>query len=201
MRQLNHYCFSLENVIFPSLNELIDEELPGRVSSLDRYDLTLALSSGKIALDKFWQRILSSTDLKMERHALEEKVINGYKPVDGIIAVLKELRNGNSLSLFSQLPRGLFTALSARSGLNELFSDSDIYFTSEMNLENTTTDVVNHLMAGKCLIPGKSVLVDADSRRTSAAIRAGMDAIIFVDARRLRREIALRGLLPKLGDE
>lgn len=201
MRQLNHYCFSLENVVVQSLHDALEKIMQGRGESQKRYDLTLALSLGKISPDDFWKEILSSSTGEVKISDLQEKVGNSLEPIDGTLKVLTELKKENTLSLFSQLPRELFASVKKHFGLQDLFADSDIFFTNEMNLKNTTADVVNYLIAGKCLNPGKSVVVDADSRRTSAAIRAGMDAIIFVDARRLRREIALRGLLPKLGDE
>lgn len=175
--------------------------MQGRGERQKRYDLSLALSLGKISLDDFREGILSSSNGKMEISDLQEKVVNNLEPIDGTLKVLTELKKENTLSFFSQLPRELFGLVKNHFGLQDLFADSDIFFTNEMNLKNTTADVVDRLMAGKHLNPGKSMLVDADSRRTTAAMRAGVDAIIFVDARRLRREIALRGLLPKLGDE
>lgn len=45
------------------------------------------------------------------------------------------------------------------------------------------------------LAPGKCLLVDANSFCIAAAIRLGVDAIIFVDESRLKRELRMRALL------
>ncbi len=46
------------------------------------------------------------------------------------------------------------------------------------------------------IVPGQTLWVDAHSPRTSAALRKGIDAAIFEDAWRLRRDLGMWDLLP-----
>jgi hypothetical protein len=54
------------------------------------------------------------------------------------------------------------------------------------------------LIAAGVVLPGHTLWIDAHSPRTSEALRKGVDADIFVDARRLRRDLALWRLMPLL---
>ena len=56
--------------------------------------------------------------------------------------------------------------------------------------------VLDVLIAAEAILPGHTLWVDAHSPRTSAALRKGVDAAIFVDTRRLRRDLALWRLMP-----
>ena len=56
--------------------------------------------------------------------------------------------------------------------------------------------LLDTLIAHRVISPGHTLWVDHHSPRTSEALRKGVDAAIFVDARRLRRDLALWLLMP-----
>ena len=56
--------------------------------------------------------------------------------------------------------------------------------------------VLDALIASGLVMPGHTLWVDYHWPRTSEALRKGVDTAIFVDARRLRRDLALWRLMP-----
>ena len=111
------------------------------------------------------------------------------------------LKGKYSLFLFSQYSPEFLDLLSPRIQLNDVFPERNIKYSCSIGAVDLRIDFYKKIIAEKWIIPGKSVWIDADPHRTSASIRSGIDTIIFVEPKRLRREIALRGLLPLHGDE
>jgi len=207
LKQFDQYCLSLEGVVVKSLCEILIDIINSAgnihypVDYQTIYELTLDLALGKISEEEFLHSVFSLTGMRFETCNLKEMIVDNAPPILGIMDVLKELGEKKSLFMFSQYPPEMYDRIKTRLGLDKLIPEKNVFFTSGSGVQNLKSGIIERLIFNKWITPGKSIFIDNDSRRTSAAIRAGIDAIIFVDSRRLRREIALRGLLPKLGDE
>jgi FMN phosphatase YigB (HAD superfamily) len=207
LKNIHQYYFVFGGVIVKPLCEIVLEQLRSlndpawQRKYQDLYDLETRLSLGNIAKADFFQKAASLSAFELKADELEAMVFKKAEPIPGIMDILNELHGKNVLFLFSQYPPEIYAPLGSRFGLELLIPRKNVSFASEMSLQNMTTAIIEKLCLEQGLIPGRSLWVDSDSHRTSAAIREGVDAIIYVDSRRLRREIALRGLLPLLGDE
>lgn len=72
----------------------------------------------------------------------------------------------------------------------------NIFFTEESNLSNLVPDIFYELSRRSNYPLNRCLMIDAVTPRTVEAVKHNMHASIFVDARRLQREFALRRMIP-----
>lgn len=111
-----------------------------------------------------------------------------------IVSVI-DLKQTSQVTLFSDYPRVWLQTIQKDSAITDHFTPQNVVYSAELRLNDPLNSVFEKLMAKGFIKPGASLWVDAYPMRTSAAIRQGIDAIIYVDERRLRRELILRELL------
>lgn len=70
------------------------------------------------------------------------------------------------------------------------------FFTAESNLSNLVPDIFYELSRRANYPLNRCLMVDAVTPRTVEAVKHNLHASIFVDARRLQREFALRRMIP-----
>src|SRR5690606_34160587 len=111
-------------------------------------------------------------------------------------ALLAEVRARYSVRLVSPYPPEWYRTLDRRVGLGSTFPDSEVLFCQLAQLGRLLPDVFFWALgkAGKTI--EETLWVADQPAMTSAAVRLGLNAIIFADSRRLRRELVLRSLLP-----
>lgn len=110
-----------------------------------------------------------------------------------ILALVKELGKFKEVMLFSDFPKAWLVNIRKNNGFLDSFKR--VIYSQEMKCKDLRKDVLSRLMEIHEIHAGNCLWVDGDPLRTSAAIRLGIDAIIFVDERRLRRELKLRLLM------
>jgi hypothetical protein len=108
--------------------------------------------------------------------------------------MIRELAGTSEISLASDYPREWLIPSLSRSGLTPYCHEHAIVYTAGLG---GYTGLFERLVAAGAIIPGHTMWVDFHSRRTSEALSKGIDAAIFVDARRLRRDLGLWGLVPR----
>jgi len=111
----------------------------------------------------------------------------------GALSVVDALGRNNEVILFSDFPKPWLTKISQIGCLIDHFQQ--VIYSQEINCNNLREDVFDRLMATHEIQAGNSLWVDSDPFRTSIAIRRSIDSIIYVDKRRLLRELNLRSLL------
>ena len=97
------------------------------------------------------------------------------------------------MRLVSDYPSVWLLPALARSGLAGVFPAAEISYVADLGGFSGMFDA---LIARRVILPGNTLWVDYHSPRTSEALRKGIDAAIFVDARRLRRDFGLWRLAP-----
>jgi hypothetical protein len=205
MSKINRYYFAFDGVLIASFRETILEVLNSKspsagISLQDLKRLTKELYVGKISGNDYFAEITRLSGAKVSAVELADLVIDRVKVVPGVNEVLQELAQDYSIYIFSQLPTDIYGRIIQKLGLGSPDMDKTI-FSNQLSLSGWDDAVFKKMALGEQKLTDACMWVDADSHMTSAAIRAGIHAIIFVDSRRLRREIALRGLLPLLGGE
>jgi hypothetical protein len=117
----------------------------------------------------------------------------GRRLLPGMAGLLDELAPGYELWLVSCYPARQTAAVISENALSRWFGRERDYVLPD--------DVVNHggilslMVTAGVVQPGKSLWIDDHPVRTMLAIRQGIDAGIFVDARRLRRDLWLWGIV------
>jgi hypothetical protein len=207
MKPIYQFYFVLDNVVIQSLSRTIINSIKDRKTFSDsnvRRNLYIwedKYFSGKLSKEEFINNIGKIPNLNMNAEEIKSDIIGKQKFIKGIIDILKELKEQYSLFLYSQYPPDDLLDVFSRLKAEDIFSESRILYSQKIGLSDNKSNLFNKLISDESITPGTSIWIDSNPRRTSASIRAGIDSIIFVDSKRLRREIALRGLLPLLGDE
>ena len=112
----------------------------------------------------------------------------------GMSSLMGELARTSEVFLVSDYPRDWLMPALARSGLEPYCPADKITYTAGLGGYG---GLFERLVAAGVILRGHTLWIDAHSRRTSEALRRGIDAAIFVDARRLRRDLGLWGLAPR----
>jgi len=124
---------------------------------------------------------------------LDEKLANELPPQPGMPSLLTDPTLACEMRLTSDYPAVWLLPALARSGLAGAFSAAEISYVAD---SGGFSGLFENLIAHRVISPGRTLWVDYHSPRTSEALRKGVDAAIFVDARRLRRDLALWRLMP-----
>jgi hypothetical protein len=125
---------------------------------------------------------------------LESVVAPGDPPTvrPGMADLPASLHGRFELALVADSPAALAPALDSNAPLVRWF-DPALVYALPPGLADPPSQL-SHLVAVGVLEPGHSLLIDPDPIRTMAAVRAGLDASIFVDTPRLVRDLALWGI-------
>jgi hypothetical protein len=207
LNPIDHIFFVLNDAICNSLSSEIIQYLSNQQRFVDDvarqaiFKFENEYRVGKYSKEKYFEMTANIFKLDMVANELEKAIISRIKPTNGILKVLTELQTRFSLTLFSQFSPELLHQVSAVFGLKEFFPEENILYAHDAGLADQSDSLFQKLISMGKILPGKCIWVDSNSRLTSISIRSGVDAIVFLDSEKLRREIALRRLLPELGSE
>jgi len=111
----------------------------------------------------------------------------------GLLALVSELSLRREVVLFSDYPKSWLSELDLDGTIAGLFSR--VVYLEEMGCSNIQAGIFDQLVLDHQVRAGECIWVDGDPLRTSMSLRRGIDAIIYVDAYLLRRELQLRSIL------
>jgi phosphoglycolate phosphatase-like HAD superfamily hydrolase len=165
---------------------------PDARARLGLHRLEEGLADGSLSPDEFCAR---AADLGRASGAgLMERLSEQIAPIAGMPEVLEELACRRvALSLVSAWPRQWLTPALKRCGLGPLFPEEQTWAAAGWG---GFPQVLDALVESARIAPGRSLWVDAHSLRTTAALRRGIDAAVFVHARQFHRDLGLWGLVP-----
>ena len=112
----------------------------------------------------------------------------GVAAEPGMVSLIEEVALGSEVCLVSDYPAAWLLPALARNGLASHFPADKLFYIADLGGYAT---LFERLEAVGVIMPGHTLWVDAHSPRTSEALRRGIDAAIYVDARRLRRDLGL----------
>jgi hypothetical protein len=192
--------FWLGGVIFPPLWTITDPialELGEVFSASERTDwinLSRRLSAGRISPTEFLIKITGEE--KFSRISLRiESILGNWMVCDRqVLTLAEELAREFKLYLISDYPKIWINSGVHTCELEKIFSSERIFFTEAFHESESDLDVIQKLGEAQIYQTGKSLMVDADPIRTMQSVRAGYDATVYVDARRLKRDLWLWGL-------
>jgi hypothetical protein len=197
MKHIQRYYFMAGGVILPRLSAQVITMLEKQDNPLSErqrlalFDLERALFSGALPAGSYFDRV-NAAAAPQQPLALDG-FLQGIEVDAGALSVADELRRNSQVILLSDYPPEWLAALDHRSGV---FAHFDRVLPLQgMGCEDDRAAIFSRLCKADELSAGTSLLVDANPFRTTLAIRQGVDAIIYVDERRLHRELWLRAVL------
>lgn len=201
MPRINHLVFWVGGVITEKISSVTRRILHGtrRIDSqiqIGLSNLENRLCKGAIEPNRYCQEAIKLSRSRMDPATLADQLGQSCRVEPGIRSLLEELSDRCRLSLVSDWPRCWLVPGMHHSDLNGFFSEDDVFIVSE---DATITDLpglFDELVASGIIVPRISLWVDHHSLRASAAIRLGIDATLYVDTRRLHRDLVLWDLLP-----
>jgi hypothetical protein len=149
-----------------------------------------ALADGTTSARQFCVRAAEICGAPGEAAAarLDEHLAEGVAAEPGMVSLIEEVARGSEVCLVSDYSAAWLLPALARNGLASLFQADKLFYIADLG---GLAALFERLVAEGAAIPGHTLWVDAHSPRTSEALRKGIDAAIYVDARRLRRDLGL----------
>ena len=202
MKPVKKFFFWTGGVILPRIVSATIEllEKKSRHSLLNHqrfllYEAEKDLAMGRMTPEAYLIQSCSLIDGLISPDNLCRELIEWMKVDTGALSTAMDLMQSSQVYLVSDYPRAWNQASQNQMKMISQFTANNVIYSAEMQLEDPFSSVFEELTAGGVIEQGASLWVDAHPLRISAAIRSGMDAIIYVDERRLRRELNLRQLL------
>ena len=150
---------------------------------------------GRIEPDALADRLHARTGYpRAALRALIDAVPEELLPQPAVLAVLLQLKSrGLRLSFLSNMPAPCADALEARWPWSDWFESG--VFSSRVQLSKPDARLFQ--LASECFgsAPADCLLIDDHPANVQAALDAGWEALRFVDAPTLRRDLQARGLL------
>lgn len=201
MARINHIVFIAGGVLMPTVTQaalaaLDLDRQPDARAQLALHDLERALATGSITPELYCLRVIEQTGAVASAADLMAGVVQNTGLLPGMLALVEGLAARVDLGLVSDYPAQWVRPIIENSGLSAAFPDGPNQITADLHSGGDYRRLFARLIALQVLRPGHSMWVDYNSLRCMAAIRAGVDAGIFVDARRFYRDLWLWGLVP-----
>jgi FMN phosphatase YigB (HAD superfamily) len=199
MKNIQRYYFLAGGVILPRLSAQIIAVLEKQGNTLTErqrlalFDLERDMFSGALPAGSYFDRV--NTVAAPQQPLALDGFLQGIEVDAGALSVADELRRRSQVVLLSDYPPDWLAAIDRRSGICAHFDR--VLPLQGMGCEDDRAAIFSRLCTADELTAGTSLLVDANPFRTALAIRRGVDAVIYVDERRLRRELRLRSLIGK----
>ena len=195
--RIKRFVFWVGGVIFPAISQVSLEILaPGGKDSgiqLELRELERALWIGLISTEEFCRRAIDVAGAAIAASDLFAEIPGRVEPLPGMPELVRELARNYEVFLVSDYPRQWLQPALQRIGFIQ--QSASIFFVSKLGTSDEYADLVEMLVESSVIVPGSSLWVDQNPARTAVAIRRGIDASIFVDARRLYRDLGLWGLV------
>jgi phosphoglycolate phosphatase-like HAD superfamily hydrolase len=167
---------------------------PDARARLALHNLEQELADGRLPPAEFCVRALALGKSPLPITSLADGLPEQIAPIPGMPEVLEELAcRRYMLSLASGYPRCWLMPALERCGLAHTFREDQVWIAAEWGGFPALLDA---LLERGGIVPGRSLWVDDHSLRTSAALRRGVDAAVFVHARQFYRDLGLWGLVP-----
>jgi hypothetical protein len=197
VKTINRLFFVLGDVFLPCVYSVSLELLKKRgLDPVDQdrigiHSLEGALLTGSLTELDFLHRValLLSEKIPITESDLLSSLSVDHRP----LSVVSNLRKDKEVFLFSDYPKPWLEMIDRNVDLISSFNK--VIYSQDLHCSNLQEDIFTRLKVIGEIKEGSCLWVDKNSFRTSRAIHNGIDAIIYVDERRLRRELSLRSLL------
>jgi FMN phosphatase YigB (HAD superfamily) len=160
-------------------------------------DLSTDLELGRLDEAAFSRRVLQLGRVELEggAEALWTHVREALAPTPGLHGFLDEVKRRYCLWLISDYPRRWTDELLDLLNLRAFFQQDCVLFPAALHLPRLMPYLIPTMLTASGTSLEQCLFVDARAANTAAAIRNGLNAAVFVDVPRLRRNLVLRSML------
>ena len=150
------------------------------------------LALGQIDQHAYCQKVAQEISCQMTGTEMEIQIKEAFAIRENVLDIINALPNGYQCWIVCDFPRAWFSVLERELYQGGRLNKSNLIFSTDSQLQKMTPDIYSYLIQ-QVREPKEAVLmIDGDYRRAVSAVKHGYNAALFVDARRLRREFALR---------
>ena len=203
MRRINRLMFWFGGVLAPRVSNIIEDLLESRGSSLSAPDrlslrnLEKVLALGQVSQAEFCQVVCDLSSSVLSTADISARLESGLPVSRDLPPLLDELAECCPLFILSDFPHDWLFSSFQEYDFSKHFPESSIRFTRDYRAESYPS-LLSTLVQSDILHPGTTLLVDSTPERVHLTVRSGIDVAIFVDARRLRRDLVLWDILDPL---
>jgi phosphoglycolate phosphatase-like HAD superfamily hydrolase len=195
--------FWMEGTVVSSLAQAATDRVQGALGGdadastrMEIIDLATQMNLGRVDGLSFCQSVVDLVQVPMNAEDLAATIQADVQPIPGMHRLLQDLKEAYNLWLIATCPSDWLETIRERVEVLKFFPADAIVQRPESGLKRLVPDVLE-LAQESAGAPTESCLfVARKSAITTAAVNLSLNAIIFADARRLRRELAMRKLLP-----
>lgn len=201
MHRIDTFVFWMGGVVTQHLSQTIVEVLERRGRPTDirtrraLVDLEADLCRGAMGAEDYCKRVVEVGGAPFDAETLATAIPEHLSAMPGMPALLGELAEAYRLRLVAGFPRQWATPVVERAGVARCFSEP-VLFSAEYGPADCGPALLEKLLASGEIVRDSTLWVDDHPHRAMSAIRLGIDAAIFVDEPRLRRDLGLWSLLP-----
>jgi hypothetical protein len=199
--RIRHVVFWAGGVLLPEVADWAVAALsraapPTLEDRAELHALARDLAAGRVDADEFVREAWARAGGTAARAAFAASLTQGVSVPAPQAALVQEMVGRYRLSLLSDYPAPWLEPILPHTGLAGAFPPDEIWYTAELAAGAGYDRLFAEAVRRGALRPGESLLIDHHSRRTTAALRIGIDTAIYVDPPRLRRDLALWRLPP-----
>ncbi len=194
--EIRHLFFRFEGVLAQTLESALAEGAGALDPDSRRLlrDASGELRSGRLAWDVYWSKIAGLVGSPGDGTALSRRALDRLEITPGIEEVVAAL-DGRSCWLFCELPPEPLQPTLERLALERLFPRERRYYPRESCRSGRPKGPFARLVTLTRARGEELLWIDDRPAVAALAIRSGLNAVAFVDSKRLRRNLVLRGLL------
>ena len=159
-------------------------------------DWVQGLQLGRVSGESFCQKLQVLVPALACYSDLPSRFLSAVALSPGMADLLAEARTEYECWLVSSYPSDWLQALDQRLGLSIMFSPARVQVFPQAGLGKCLPDVFVWAIQKAQKRMESCLWVAGEAAMTTSAVRVGLNAIVFADSRRLRRELVLRGMLP-----
>jgi hypothetical protein len=202
MGKFQSICLYLSGFVVPELGELFLENISSfsdmGISEKRRlFRIFSQISLGKKPYEDIFHNLEENGLILSLSDTLENQISGGIKIISPeAVELINELSADFEVIGISDYPSHWINPLQKElSRVNLPFNN--IFMTDQMNLGNLGSDLIDWLKGRNESALDSWLWIDANPKRSMYALSVGINSVIYVDIRRLRRELIMRKMLPK----
>jgi hypothetical protein len=199
---ISHLVFRLEGVLVQTLDGALLEEAGGPDAPvldpsirLALRDLCSDLRAGRVGWEAWCAKAVRLAGYPRDERTFSDRVLGRLCLGAGVEQFLVEAETRFTLWLFCEAPEPAIAPVLVRLGLERLLPRSRWIFSSTLWQAGSAGALIARLSGITGAAPGELLWIDDRAAVDAALLRAGLNAVAYVDPFRLRRNLVLRGLL------
>lgn len=158
-------------------------------------ELGRKLNAGAMNRDEYCCHVIELASAPLSPEQLASTIESRIEVTAGILEVVDELGELYGLYMLFDYPHDWLLPALSRTGLAQRFPEHRIVIMDQYS-DPTEPHAIAINLARLQVAPEEVLLIDSDPRRAMSLFRIGLKTVVFIDTRRLRRDLVLWKMLP-----